>query len=187
MARTCYRNADIYLLDDPLSAVDAHVGAHLFNKCIGPNGYLARSNKTRILVTHQVHFLNDADWIVMLNDGQIEVQGTRSDLAASGIDFAKLIGVSTDKSVGRISRQSSITSMGSSHSSQSEGENDDGNVKEKDEGLQMEETSKGKVKGSVGWNYFSAGGHWMILFVLALSFLVVQMLVSGADYWVFVW
>lgn len=68
MARACYRNTDIYLLDDPLSAVDAHVGAHMFDKCIGPKGYLARTNATRILVTHQVHFLNKADWIVILND-----------------------------------------------------------------------------------------------------------------------
>lgn len=68
MARACYRRADIYLLDDPLSAVDAHVGAHIFSQCIGPKGYLARLNKTRILVTHQVHFLKEADWIVVLND-----------------------------------------------------------------------------------------------------------------------
>ncbi|XP_037037714.1 multidrug resistance-associated protein 4-like isoform X1 [Bradysia coprophila] len=192
LARTCYRNADIYLLDDPLSAVDAHVGAHLFNKCIGPGGYLARTNKTRILVTHQVHFLKDADWIVMLNDGKIEVQGTQSDLANSGIDFAKLIGGSTekaaDKTVGQITRQSSTTSVASNKTSQSDSENEgDGKVGGKDEGLQMEETSKGKVKGSVAWNYFSAGGHWMILIVLALSFLIVQVFVSGADYWVFVW
>lgn len=68
LARACYRNADIYLLDDPLSAVDAHVGTHIFNECIGPKGYLAQSEKTRILVTHQVHFLKEADWIVVLND-----------------------------------------------------------------------------------------------------------------------
>lgn len=68
LARACYRNTDIYLLDDPLSAVDAHVGAHMFDKCIGPKGFLARKNATRILVTHQVHFLHEADWIVILND-----------------------------------------------------------------------------------------------------------------------
>lgn len=68
MARALYRNNDIYLLDDPLSAVDAHVGTHIFNKCIGPKSFLARKNATRILVTHQVHFLNEADWIVILND-----------------------------------------------------------------------------------------------------------------------
>jgi ABC-type multidrug transport system fused ATPase/permease subunit len=57
LARAVYKNASIYFLDDPLSAVDSHVGKHLFDECIGPNGYLARQRATRILVTHQVHFL----------------------------------------------------------------------------------------------------------------------------------
>lgn len=64
LARAIYRQADIYLLDDPLSAVDTHVAKHLYQECI--NGYLA--NKTRILVTHQVQHLRDADHIVILNN-----------------------------------------------------------------------------------------------------------------------
>lgn len=68
LARAVYRVSNIYLLDDPLSAVDAHVGLHLYNECIGPKGFLARENATRILVTHQVHFLKDADWIIVLRN-----------------------------------------------------------------------------------------------------------------------
>lgn len=68
LARACYREADIYLLDDPLSAVDAHVGSHIFEKCIGPNGRLAKQKATRILVTHQVHFLREADWLIVLKN-----------------------------------------------------------------------------------------------------------------------
>lgn len=68
LARTTYRDTDIYLLDDPLSAVDAHVGAHLFKECIGPNSFLAQKKTTRILVTHQVHFLKEADLIIVLRD-----------------------------------------------------------------------------------------------------------------------
>ena len=68
LARSCYRKADIYLMDDPLSAVDSHVGTHIFNKCIGPKSRLAKLKATRILVTHQVHFLKEADWLVILND-----------------------------------------------------------------------------------------------------------------------
>lgn len=71
LARACYRNADIYLFDDPLSAVDAHVGTHIFNECIGPTGRLAKLDRTRILITHQVHFLKDADWIVVVKDVSI--------------------------------------------------------------------------------------------------------------------
>lgn len=62
--RAVYRNADIYLLDDPLSAVDTHVGKQLFNECI--KNYLR--NKTRILVTHQVQYLKDCDYIILLNN-----------------------------------------------------------------------------------------------------------------------
>ena len=64
LARAVYREADIYLLDDPLSAVDAHVGNHLFEKCI--KDYLG--GKTRILVTHQLQFLRMADCIIVLNN-----------------------------------------------------------------------------------------------------------------------
>eukprot|EP01147_Barroeca_monosierra_P004350 gene4350-6642_t len=65
LARAAYRDADIYLLDDPLSAVDAHVGKHLFDKCIC--GIL--SNKTRILVTHQLQHLHRVDTLVLLDHG----------------------------------------------------------------------------------------------------------------------
>lgn len=58
----------MYLIDDPLSAVDAHVQSHLFQKCLGPNGFLAQENSTRILVTHQLQFLREADWIVVLKE-----------------------------------------------------------------------------------------------------------------------
>lgn len=55
-------------MDDPLSAVDAHVAKHLFDLCIGDKGFLGRQGATRILVTHQVHFLVESDWIVVMNE-----------------------------------------------------------------------------------------------------------------------
>lgn len=80
LARAVYKNSSIYLLDDPLSAVDSHVGKHLFDECIGPKGYLARQRATRILVTHQVHFLKDADWIIVMDQGRVLKQGSYSDV-----------------------------------------------------------------------------------------------------------
>ncbi len=68
LARCVYRKADIYLFDDPLSAVDANVGRRLFTECIGPNGFLAQNGSTRVLVTHQVHFLKDADRVIVLRN-----------------------------------------------------------------------------------------------------------------------
>lgn len=62
-----FLQADVYLLDDPLSAVDAHVGRQLFDECI--NGYLRHT--TRVLVTHQLHYLKAADYIVIMNNVSI--------------------------------------------------------------------------------------------------------------------
>jgi ABC-type Mn2+/Zn2+ transport system ATPase subunit len=62
--RTVYKDADVYLLDDPLSAVDAHVGRHLFDDCICD--FL--QGKTRLLVTHQLQYLQAADNIVILSN-----------------------------------------------------------------------------------------------------------------------
>lgn len=64
LARSVYQNHDIYLLDDPLSAVDAHVGKQLFTNVIGPEGILR--NKTRILVTHELSYLKYADLILVM-------------------------------------------------------------------------------------------------------------------------
>ena len=62
LARALYIDADIYLLDDPLSAVDTHVGRHLFDRAI--NSYLR--GKIRVLVTHQLQYLKDVDRILIL-------------------------------------------------------------------------------------------------------------------------
>jgi ABC-type bacteriocin/lantibiotic exporter with double-glycine peptidase domain len=62
LARSLYVDADIYLMDDPLSAVDTHVGRHLFDKAI--NGYLR--DKIRVLVTHQLQYLKDVNQLVMI-------------------------------------------------------------------------------------------------------------------------
>ncbi|XP_028827470.1 multidrug resistance-associated protein 1 [Denticeps clupeoides] len=78
LARAVYRKADIYFLDDPLSAVDAHVGQHIFDKVIGPKGVLR--DKTRILVTHGMSFLPQADLILVLDDGEITESGSYQEL-----------------------------------------------------------------------------------------------------------
>ncbi|XP_015781054.1 multidrug resistance-associated protein 1-like [Tetranychus urticae] len=85
IARAVYSNSDIYLFDDPLSAVDAHVAKHLFDQVIGPKGML--KNKTRILVTHRITFLPQVDEIVVLRDGKIYESGTYSELMAKKGEF----------------------------------------------------------------------------------------------------
>ena len=94
LARAVYARAAIVLLDDPLSAVDAHVGKHIFREVIGPAGLLA--NSTRILVTHQTQFLPLADQIVVLDAGKVLVQGTYSQLRSSTVDLSAIASLSED-------------------------------------------------------------------------------------------
>ncbi|PWA25700.1 hypothetical protein CCH79_00001636, partial [Gambusia affinis] len=81
--------ADIFLLDDPLSAVDSHVGKHLFDKVIGPDGLL--KDKTRILVTHGVSFLPCVDEVVVLVNGRVSEVGSYQSLRASKGAFSEFL------------------------------------------------------------------------------------------------
>jgi ABC-type multidrug transport system fused ATPase/permease subunit len=96
LARAVYNDADIYLLDDPLSAVDAHVGEHIFHKCIKEE----LKNKTVLLVTHHLHVLPQCDKIVILNDdGSILIAGTYDEIMNSGVDVEKYLASKKEEEV----------------------------------------------------------------------------------------
>lgn len=82
-----------------------------------------------------------------------------------------------------LTRKPSVSSDKSSGSANTEHES---NVK-KDDGVQMEESSKGKIHGSVLWGYFSSGTHRLVLILLALIFPLVEVFGSGSDYWLSIW
>ncbi|CDO74908.1 hypothetical protein BN946_scf184988.g15 [Trametes cinnabarina] len=89
IARALYYNADIVIFDDPLSAVDAHVGKALFSDAI--LGALRNQGKTVILVTHALHFLSQCDYIYMLENGRIAEEGTFAEIMDHGKEFARLM------------------------------------------------------------------------------------------------
>ncbi|KAM7039075.1 ATP-binding cassette sub-family C member 6 isoform 5-T5 [Acridotheres tristis] len=89
LARAVYQKASIYLLDDPLSAVDAHVGQHIFERVLGPNGLL--KDKTRVLVTHTINILPQVDNIVFLVDGMISETGSYQELLQKNGAFAEFL------------------------------------------------------------------------------------------------
>ncbi|KAL3875737.1 hypothetical protein ACJMK2_033658 [Sinanodonta woodiana] len=89
LARAVFQDMDLYLLDDPLSAVDSHVGKHIFDNVVGPKGLL--KDKTRILVTHGVSFLPQVDIIVVMMDGQISEIGSYRDLISRAGAFAEFL------------------------------------------------------------------------------------------------
>jgi ABC-type multidrug transport system ATPase subunit len=80
LARAVYARADIYLLDDVLSAVDSHVGRHIIDNVLGPRGLL--SSKTRILATNAIAVLRQASYVTLLKDGEVAERGTYKQLVA---------------------------------------------------------------------------------------------------------
>ena len=78
LARAAYSNKKLFLLDDPLSAVDAHVGKHITDELLGPGGLL--KDKTRVLVTHNATVLAMADHVIVLEGGTIKEEGSYEEL-----------------------------------------------------------------------------------------------------------
>ncbi|KAJ8916764.1 hypothetical protein NQ315_013969 [Exocentrus adspersus] len=150
LARAVYKQADIYLLDDPLSAVDTHVGKQLFEQCI--TGYLR--NKIVILITHQLQYLKEVDHILYLDDGIPKAEGTFHELQETGLDFTKLMGtnpVEETPEKDELTRQPSIRSVASIEDAPKEVE---------------EQKSSGTVGSYVYKAYFGAGGNCCVIFVL---------------------
>ncbi|KAI6657774.1 Multidrug resistance-associated protein 4-like [Oopsacas minuta] len=76
LARSVYKQADIYLFDDPLSSVDFRVGKDLFNNCM--RGFL--SSKLILLVTHHIYYVRQVDYIIVMREGVIEGRGVYPDI-----------------------------------------------------------------------------------------------------------
>ncbi|XP_040939884.1 ABC transporter C family member 12 isoform X2 [Gossypium hirsutum] len=87
MARAVYSNSDVYIFDDPLSALDAHVAEQVFNRCIKEE----LQGKTRILVTNQLHCLPHVDYILVVSNGVIKEEGTFEEVSRKGRIFQKLM------------------------------------------------------------------------------------------------
>ncbi|XP_010468340.1 PREDICTED: ABC transporter C family member 8-like [Camelina sativa] len=92
LARAVYADADVYLLDDPFSAVDAHTAGILFHKCVED----ALKEKTVILVTHQVEFLSEVDQILGMEEGRITQLGKYEELLMMGTAFQQLVNAHND-------------------------------------------------------------------------------------------
>ncbi|KOC62515.1 putative multidrug resistance-associated protein lethal(2)03659 [Habropoda laboriosa] len=183
LARAVYAETETYLLDDPLSAVDAHVGKHMFEECIVK--YLR--GKTRILVTHQLQYLHNVDRIIVLKDGAIQAEGSYNELASMGIDFGRLLENQPEDVEERsgsgppsrtTSRNASISSLSSLKS----------NATEKDDPVEVAETrTKGKISGKVYGGYFRAGGNWCVVATVTMLCILAQLSASGSDFFISQW
>ncbi|KYM76972.1 hypothetical protein ALC53_12582 [Atta colombica] len=176
LARAIYKDADIYLLDDPLSAVDSHVSRCLVDKCIF--GYL--KEKTRILVTHQLQYLQLADQIIVMNNGSIEQKGTFDQLQALGHDFMKLVKAADTKDKEIERRQSEMQRQISLK------------IETKDHGnilpIDTKETlAKGHISRKTLFAYFKASKSPIMITLMMLIFLANQVVSGGSDYFVAFW
>ncbi|KAI5634798.1 ABC transporter domain-containing protein [Phthorimaea operculella] len=186
LARAVYRKADIYLLDDPLSAVDAHVGRQLFDECI--SGYLRHT--TRILVTHQLHYLKAADYIIIMNNGAVETKGTYDELQSSGKDFAKLLSATHDENDDKekekpppMSRRTSARLSTTRRPSLAE------SMQGCEVAQEMEEEER--ESGSMSWRvynaYLRAGGRTATIVFMIILLVIGQLSATLCDYWVTFW
>lgn len=178
LARAIYREADIYLLDDPLSAVDSDVGKHLFEECI--LGFL--KNKTCILVTHQLQYLNCVDHIVLIENGKIEAEGSYKDIQESRQDFTEMIlstREDTHEERANILRKTSCDTLYQPETAVT--------VNGHEQQLVAETKSSGMVGSIVYKTYVSAAGHWCRIGFLLLLCALTQILATGSDYWIAYW
>ncbi|XP_051631069.1 multidrug resistance-associated protein 1 isoform X6 [Manacus candei] len=210
LARAVYCNADVYLLDDPLSAVDAHVGKHIFEKVIGPKGIL--KNKTRLLVTHAINYLPQMDTILVMTDGEISEMGSYQELLEQDGAFAEFLrtyanaeqsmensdtnspstkegkpvenGVLVNEAPGKL-MHSRDTGKSQQQSSTAELQKP---LAEKNSWKLMEaDTAKtGRVKASVYWDYMKAIGLFMS-FLSIFLFLCNHIASLASNYWLSLW
>ncbi|KAM8934198.1 multidrug resistance-associated protein 1-like [Pelodytes ibericus] len=197
IARAVYRNCDVYLLDDPLSAVDAHVGQHLFEQVIGPNGLL--KDKTRVLVTHGISFLPMVDKIIVLTDGRISEMGSYSELLQKNGSFSEFLQTYASNSEQEEDLQSEKTVQGAEGTKDGQVNNsirEDTNLEtanllnedDADAGklTEADVALTGKVKLSVYLEYLKVMGKWYLV-LCAVFFIIQQAAALGHNYWIGLW
>ncbi|KAF8369673.1 hypothetical protein HHK36_032304 [Tetracentron sinense] len=198
IARALFQDADIFLFDDPFSAVDAHTGTHLFKECL--LGLLG--SKTVIYVTHQVEFLPSADLILVMNDGRITQAGKYNDILSSGTDFMELVGAHNKalsaldsieaglpsenliniEEYGDVGRVKEVVCKEEDKRDDQNGKMDEV-VEPKGQLVQEEEREKGRVGFSVYWKYITAAYRGTLVPFILLAQILFQILQIGSNYW----
>ncbi|KAF8972123.1 hypothetical protein BDZ97DRAFT_1913365 [Flammula alnicola] len=176
VARALYYDSDIIVMDDPLSAVDAHVGKSLFHDAI--LGSLRNQGKTVIFVTHALHFLSYCDYIYTLRDGRVAEQGTFQELIEANGEFARL-----DKEFGgsdseqtQASNETAIVQedLKAKLASESRRQAAAGTGKLEGKLIVKEHRSTGSISGKVYKAYFLAGRGFITAPLLVFSILMLQ-------------
>jgi len=160
LARAVYSDADLYLLDDPLSAVDYKVGQHIFEKCI--KGFL--SDKTCLLVSHQEQHMKEADEVVMFYRGRVLKKGSFAELQEQGI-----LNKTVDPLYKKVPEEENSNEFVWENETESDvADNYDSMAALPNEakGLQISEEDRtiGVVSFKLYWNYFRSGAQILTIF-----------------------
>ena len=171
LARAGYADADLYLLDDPLSAVDLKVGQHIFKACI--NDLLG--DKTRVLTSHQEHYMKEADQVIMLYKGRVLEKGSFTELQEKGV-----LNTTVDPLYQAVGKDSKLTKSFSREIEQKKGGVDGHETvvpkTNDDRGLEIsqEDRSIGVISSKLYWNYFRSGVHWSTICAVICLFIIAQ-------------
>uniref|UniRef100_A0A8K9UYB0 ABC-type glutathione-S-conjugate transporter n=1 Tax=Oncorhynchus mykiss TaxID=8022 RepID=A0A8K9UYB0_ONCMY len=187
LARAVYRKADVYLLDDPLSAVDAHVGQHIFERVFGSEGLL--KDQTRVLVTHGLSFLPQADLILVMVEGEITEMGSYLELMARDGAFAEFIRLFAGNERKERSHRGEDGDMMSSASIQTmEAISDTEDQKQEVLGklTEVDKANTGRVKLEMYVEYFRTIGLALIIPIVFL-YAFQQAASLAYNYWLSVW
>ncbi|KAM6551932.1 hypothetical protein CsatB_001740 [Cannabis sativa] len=191
MARALYSAADVYIFDDPLSALDARVARQVFNNCIKQE----LEGKTRLLVTNQLHFLPQVDRIILVSDGMIAEQGTYEELTKNGKLFQKLMenagkmgeNIEENMDSGSSQKSSIPASNGEANGSSIDEINSKRGKLRKSVLIKQEERETGIVSWTVLMRYKNAlGGMWVVI-VLLLCYLSTEVLRVSSSTWLSFW
>ncbi|XP_042451584.1 ABC transporter C family member 2-like [Zingiber officinale] len=192
MARAVYSDSDVYIFDDPLSALDAHVGRQVFDKCIKDQ----LRDKTRVLVTNQLHFLPNVDKIILVNEGMVKEEGTFEELSANGTLFQKLM-----ENAGKMEEQVEEKQGENAEAPEKLSENGQVTLKpllkseekpsKEKEGksalIKQEERETGVVSLKVLTRYKNAlGGLWVVV-ILFSCYALTEVLRVSSSTWLSVW
>ncbi|EIW84207.1 ABC transporter [Coniophora puteana RWD-64-598 SS2] len=174
ICRSIYCDSDIQIFDDPLSALDAHVGKAVFKNVIKEN----LQGKTRILVTHALHFLPHVDFIYTLLDGKIAERGTYQELMANDGAFSKFISeFGSTEEAKKEEEEEAVAEMKDAKKSSAAAK-----------GLmQEEERNTGAIKWQVYSEYISAGHGLVVVPLLIVSLALMQGSSVMSSYWLVYW
>uniref|UniRef100_A0A8C3YJJ1 ATP-binding cassette sub-family C member 5 n=1 Tax=Catagonus wagneri TaxID=51154 RepID=A0A8C3YJJ1_9CETA len=189
LARALYSDRDIYILDDPLSALDAHVGNHIFNSAIRKH----LKSKTVLFITHQLQYLADCDEVIFMKEGCITERGTHEELMNLNGDYATILNNLLLGETPPIEINSKKETSGSQKKTQDKGPKTGSVKKEKtvkpEEGqlVQMEEKGQGSVPWSVYGVYIQAAGGPLAFLVILSLFMLNVGSTAFSNWWLSYW